>query len=214
MRKDNVRLKRSLMLQSFAPLFLLLTIKHLDCSLFWDLICKLPNALKQDGPIALWAAVNHPAFGSLFVSVLGIVWLLMTVLIAIGFKGMHTSGFKSAGKAVIVDDVQGEGSATFLVTYVLPLLTDNVSSLRELIVFLLMLYMIVALLINSNTFYYNPILTALKYKVVTFKFLNPDSDIKDPEREYIGITRGDGITAEAPIKRKHISAGVFFIYND
>lgn len=213
MNKNNLRVKRSLMLQSFAPLFLLLTVKHLDLSLFWGLICKVPNSLKKNGLATLWGAVNHPAFGGLFVSVLGIVWLIMTLVIAIGFKGMHTSGFKSAGESVIVADVQGEGSASFLMTYVLPLLTDDLSSLRALFVFLLMLYMIIALLINSSTFYFNPILTALKYKVVTFKFLNPDTDIKDPDREYIGITRGEGIAEEATIKRKHISDGVFLIYN-
>ena len=98
-------------------------------------------------------------------------------------------------------------------TYVLPLLADDLSSLRALAVFLLMLYMIIALLINSNTFYLNPILAALKYKVFTFKFLDPDTDIEDAEREYVGITCGASITEEATIMRKHISDGVFLIYN-
>lgn len=189
------------------------TIKHLDFSLFWNLVCKLPNAWKQHGVTVLWKAINHPAFGGLFVSTLGIVWMIFTAAIALGFKGMHTSGFKSAGETIIAADLQGDGTASFLMTYVLPLLTDDLSSLRSLIVFLLMLYMIIVLLINSNTFYHNPILTALKYKVVTFKFQNPDTDIPDVDREYIGITRGTGISEEATIKRKHISDGVFLIYN-
>lgn len=201
------------MIQSFAPLFLLLTIKHLDVPLFWGLIRKIPNAWKQHGAMLLWKVINHPAFGGLLVSALGIVWLTLTAVIALGFKGMHTSGFKSAGESVIIAEVQSEGTASFLMTYVLPLLTDDLSSLRALAVFLLMLYMIIALLINSNTFYLNPILASLKYKVFTFKFLNPDTDIKDAEREYVGITRGEGITEEATIMRKHISDGVFLIYN-
>ena len=213
MNKNNVRVKRSLMIQSFAPLFLLLTIKHLDIPLFWSLICKLPGAWKQYGITLLWKTINHPAFGGLLVSVLGIAWLVLTAVIAFGFKGMHTSGFKSAGESIIIADVQSEGTASFLMTYVLPLLTDDLSSLRALAVFLFMLYMIIALLINSNTFYLNPILAALKYKVFTFKFLDPDTDIEDTEREYVGITRGVGITDKATIKRKHISDGVFLIYN-
>lgn len=213
MNKNNVRVKRSLMIQSFAPLFLLLTIKHLDIPLFWSLICKIPGAWKQYGITLLWKIINHPAFGGLLVSVLGIAWLVLTAVISFGFKGMHTSGFKSAGESIIVAEVQNEGTASFLMTYVLPLLTDDLSSLRALIVFLLMLYMIIALLINSNTFYLNPILAALKYKVFTFKFLNPDTDIEDTERDYVGITRGEGITEEATIMRKHISDGVFLIYN-
>lgn len=213
MNKNNVRVKRSLMIQSFAPLFLLLTIKHLDIPLFLSLLQKFPIAWKQYGIALLWEVINHPAFGGFLVSALGIAWLVMTVVIALGFKGMHTSGFKSAGESVIVAEVQNEGTASFLMTYVLPLLTDDLSTLRALVVFLLMLYMIIALLINSNTFYLNPILAALKYKVFTFKFLNPDTDIKDAEQEYVGITWGADITEEATIMRKHISDGVFLIYN-
>lgn len=213
MNKNNVRVKRSLMIQSFAPLFLLLMIKHFDIPLFLSLIPKVPIAWKQYGITLLWKVISHPAFGGLLVSAISIAWLALTAIISFGFKGMHTSGFKSAGESVIVAEVQGEGTASFLMTYVLPLLTDDLSSLRALIVFLLMLYMIIALLINSNTFYLNPILVALKYKVFTFKFLNPDTDIKDAEQEYVGITWGTGITEEATIMRKHISDGVFLIYN-
>lgn len=213
MQKNNTRVKRSLIIQSFAPLFLLLTIKHLDIPLFWSLICKLPLAWKQYGMTLPWKVINHPAFGGLVVSALGIGWLVLTVVIAFGFKGLHSSGFKSSGESVIVSEIQSEGTASFVVTYILPLLTDDLGSLRKLVVFLLMLYMIIALLLNSNTFYLNPILAALKYKIYTFKFLNPDTDIEDAEREYVGITCGVGITEEATIMRKHISDGVFLIYN-
>jgi len=213
MSKNNERVKKGLMIQSFAPLFLLLTIKHLDIPLFLSLIRKVPIAWRQHGIALLWKAINHPAFGGLLVSALGIAWLVLTAVIAFGFMGMHRSGFKSAGESVIVAGVQSEGTASFLMTYVLPLLTDDLSSLRALVVFLFMLYMVIALLINSNTFYLNPILPVLRYKVFTFKFLSPDTDIKDPEREYVGITWGKGITEEATIMRKHISDGVFLIYN-
>lgn len=214
MGKDNLRIKRSLILQSFAPLFLLLTIKHLDVCLYWNLVYRFIEGIKKNGLTTIFAAVKHPAFGGLFISTLGIFWLILTIFIAFGFKGIQTSGFKAAGEQVVVAEVQSEGSATFLVTYILPLLTDDLSSLRGLIVFLAMLAMIIALLINAKIFYYNPILAALKYKVFTFRFLNPDSDIESAEKEYIGITRGNGISVGTTIKRKHISDGVFLIYND
>lgn len=214
MRKDNLRIKRSLILQSFAPLFLLLTIKHLDFCLYWSLVYNFFDGIKKNGIITLLTAAKHPAFGGMFVSALGVFWLILTIIIAFGFKGIQTSGFKAGGEQIAVTEVQNEGSATFLVTYILPLLTDDLSSLRGLVVFLSILAMIIALLINSKVFYCNPILTALKYKVFTFKFLNPDSDIESAEKEYIGITRGNEISVDATIKRKHISDGVFLIYND
>ncbi len=214
MRKENLRIKRCLILQSFAPLFLLLTIKHFDVCLYYNLIHGFFDAIKKNGLITLLSAVKHPAFGGMFVSLLGVLWLILTIFIAFGFKGIQTSGFKAAGEQIVITEVQSEGSATFLVTYILPLLTDDLNSLRGLIVFLLMLAMIITLLINSKVFYYNPILTALKYKVFTFKFLNPDSDIESAEKEYIGLTRGNKISVDSTIKRKHISDGAFLIYND
>lgn len=214
MGKDNLQIKRSLILQSFAPLFLLLTIKHLDICLYRNLAHSFFGAIKENGLITLFATVKHPAFGGFFVSALGIFWLILTVFIALGFKGIQTSGFKAAGEQINIAEIQSEGSATFLVTYILPLLTDDLSSLRGLLVFLVMLSMIIVLLINSKIFYCNPILAALKYKVFTFKFQNPDSDIESAEKEYIGITRGKGISVEATIKRKYISDGVFLVYND
>lgn len=114
----------------------------------------------------------------------------------------------------MIEDSPNDSGATFLVTYVLPLLTDDVSSIRGLIVFLVLLLMVIALLINSNTFYQNPVLSAMKYRTFTFKFVNPASDINHSNRVYIGITHGVPIVEDAVIKRKYISDGVFLIYND
>ena len=85
MKKDNLRLKRSLVIQSFSPLFILLTIKHLDINLYFDLICKCVASVRQNGIVTLVKVLEHPALGGLFVSVLGIVWLIITIFIAFGF---------------------------------------------------------------------------------------------------------------------------------
>lgn len=82
-----------------------------------------------------------------------------------------------------------DSGATFLVTYVLPLLTDNVESVRGLIVFLTMLIMVIMLLSSSNTFYQNPVLVAMKYRTFSFKFSNPANDITHSERVYIARSR-------------------------
>lgn len=135
-------------------------------------------------------------------------------MIAFGFNGIQKAGFKAAGEQIIIEETTNDSGATFLVTYVLPLLTDDVESFRGLIVFLTMLIMVIMLLSRSNTFYQNPVLAAMKYRTFSFKFLNPDSDIINPDRVYIGITNGTPIVEEAVIKRKYISDGVFVIYND
>lgn len=214
MQTENLNLKRSLVVQSFAPLFLLLTIKHMNFDLYWNLICKFITIFTQNGLSAFLTAIHHASFGGLVVSALSIGWLFLTVMIAFGFNGIQKAGFKAAGEQIIIEETTNDSGATFLVTYVLPLLTDDVESLRGLIVFLTMLIMVIMLLSRSNTFYQNPVLAAMKYRTFSFKFLNPDSDIINPDRVYIGITNGTPIVEEAVIKRKYISDGVFVIYND
>lgn len=214
MQKENLSLKRSLVFQSFAPLFLLLTIKHLDFNAYWLLICKFIGTFAKDGLGAFGVAIKNAVFGGFVISTIGIVWLFMTIIIAFGFNGMQKAGFKSAGEQIIIEEAPNDSGATFLVTYVLPLLTDDLDSIRGLIVFLTMLIMVITLLTSSNTFYQNPVLSAMKYRTFSFKFKNPDTDIRHPDKIYIGITHGTPIAEEAVIKRKYISDGVFVIYND
>lgn len=213
MRSNNLNLKRSLVIQSFAPLFLLLTIKHLHFVLYIELIIKFFKTLFQEGLGTFIIAIHHPSFGGFVISLVGLAWLICTILIALGFNGMQNSGFKVAGEQIIIDEMDNDNGATFLVTYVLPLLTDDVDSLRGLAVFSTMLIMVIMLLSRSNTFYQNPVLAAMKYRTFSFKFLNPDNDIENADRVYIGITRGKPISDKIVIKRKYISDGVFVIYN-
>lgn len=83
-----------------------------------------------------------------------------------------------------------------------------------MISFLLLLSTVIVVLIDSDTFYQNPVLSVMKYRMFTFKFVNPASDIKHSNRVYVGITHGAPIADDAVIKRKYISDGVFLIYND
>lgn len=214
MNAENLILKRSLVLQSFAPLFILLTIKHIKLDTFWHLMVSFIKLFSDKGLVAVSIAVKNENFGSFVIFIISLMWLLATFIIAIGFRGMQKSGFKSAGEQILIEDSPNDSGATFLVTYVLPLLTDDVSSIRGLIVFLVLLLMVIALLINSNTFYQNPVLSAMKYRTFTFKFVNPASDINHSNRVYVGITHGVPIVEDAVIKRKYISDGFFLIYND
>lgn len=214
MQKENLNLKRSFVFQSFAPLFLLLTIKHLNVSLYFSLFTKFIDTCAQTGIDAFRIAIHHSAFGGCIVSVIGMFWLIITIFIALGFNGMQNAGFKADGEKIVIENSQNDSGATFLVTYVLPLLTDDVDSIRGLIVFLTMLTMVIMLLTRSNMFYQNPVLAAMKYRTFSFKFSNPSNDIVQSQRVYIGITHGKSINEEVVIKRKYISDGVFMIYND
>lgn len=211
---ENLNLKKCLVMQSFAPLFLLLFIKHFELSLYSKLVHRFFELLFNTGIRAFSVAINHVSFGGFVISIISTIWLIITIAIALGFTGMQKAGFRSTGEKIIIEDSPNDSGATFLVTYVLPLLTDDVESVRGLIVFLMMLIMIVLLLTRSNIFYQNPVLSAMKYRTFSFKFLNPSNDIAYPERTYIGITYKTSIAEDAVIKRKYISDGVFVVYND
>lgn len=210
MQTENLNLKRDLVLQSFAPLFLLLTIKHLDISL----IPRFIDAFTKTGIKAFAVAINHPSFGSFVVSVIGVVWLIAAIAIAIGFNGMQKAGFESAGEKITIEDSPNDSGITFLLTYVLPLLKNDVGTIRDLMVFLTTLIMIIFLLSRSNTFYQNPVLAAMKYRTFSFRFIRPSEDNTYSKRLYIGITKGTPIDDGAVIVHKYISDGVFIIYNN
>lgn len=214
MKDEKQSLKRCLVLQSFAPLFLLLTIKYLDISLYIRLIQKFVIVFQKTGMRVLSVVVKHSSFGSFIISIISIIWLILAVIIALGFKGIQEASFQSSGEKIIINDLPNDGGATFLVTYVLPLLIDDVDSIRGLIVFLTMLIMVILLLTRSNIFYQNPVLTAMKYRIFSFEFINPSDDISNPKGTYIGITYKTLIDEKKIIKRKYISDGVFLIYNN
>lgn len=214
MNIENSNLKICLVIQSFAPLFLLLIAKYCDIKLSLKLACSFFNHLCSTGIDAFGIAINHIYFGSFVISTIGIAWVAIASVIAIGVNGIQKAGFKLAGEKIKIEDSTNDSGAMFLVTYVLPLLTDDVKSFRGLIVFLMILTTIILLLARSNTFYQNPVLSLMKYRTFSFKFLNPSDDIIHPEKTYIGITRRTPIMEDTIIKRKYISDGVFIIYND
>ncbi len=214
MQEENTHLKRCLVLQSFAPLFLLLTIKNFQPKVFYALILKFFAKVSAHDLNILSIALHHEMFGPMVVSSLGVVWIILTIITVLGFNGMQNSGFASTGEKIVINSEESDNSATFLVTYVLPLLTDDVTNLRNLISFLLMLSMVILLLIKSDSFYLNPILTLIRYKVFSFSFIETRQNDVSTDRVYIGITRKCDIDQSKKIQRKYISNGVFLIYND
>ena len=202
------------MLQSFSPLFFLLFIKHI----YWRmpaLIAKFFSALQTDGLKAVQHAMKHPLFGDMVIVVISLLWLALTVLVVFGFGEIQHSGFVSKEENIVVCDDKKDVGISFLVSFVLPLLVDEVTGMRDFIFFATMLVLVLCLLIRSNLFYQNPILTLLGYRVCTFKVVNPAQDLQPyTDKEFIGITHGKPVAHEAPIKRKYIADDVFLIYND
>lgn len=213
--KNNGNLKNSLVLQSFAPLFFLLFIKHFYCQMP-KLAVAFFKGVSSDFSATITRVWEHPMFWDMLIVLISTAWIIATIIIGLGFCGMQHAGFRSAGEMIVISEEKNDVGITFLVSFVFPLLVDDVTSLRDFLFFASMLTIVVLLLIRSNLFYQNPILSFLGYRIYRFKFSNPASDIQQSQKdkEFIGITHGKPICIEAAIKRKYIADDVFMIYND
>lgn len=207
---EDKKLKRYLVLQSFCPLFLLVFIKHVGNG---HKIVKFMMGIFRGDMGVFWRAIHSEALGDVIVTCFCIIWFILTVIVALGFRSLQSSSFAHHGENIIVGSEKKDSGVTFLVTFVLPLLVDDVATLRGFIFFNVLLFMVLFLLIRSDMFYQNPVLAALGYKSYEFIFTNPYNDV-DGSKTYIGLTRDYIPSSKLCVKRKYIADGVFLIYND
>lgn len=208
--QEDKKLKRFLVLQSFCPLFLLIFIQHVGNG---KLVIRFITSILHGNWSVVKIAITHPALGDVIISAICIVWLLITAFVAVGFRNLQSTNFASHGETIIIGQEKKDSGVTFLVTFILPLLVDDVSTLRGFIFFVVLLWMVIFLLIRSDLFYQNPVLVALRYRTYEFQFVSPYTDVKE-NKTYIGLTRGGLPVDNVVIKRKYIADDVFLIYND
>ncbi len=182
--QEDKKLKRFLVLQSFCPLFLLIFIQHVG---HVELVIKFFCSILHGDWTSIGKAINSPALGDVAVTTLCVIWFLITTIVAIGFRNLQNSNFASHGETITIGPEKKDSGVTFLVTFVLPLLVDDVSTLRGFIFFIALLTMVIFLLMRSDLFYQNPVLVALKYKSFEFKFDQPYTDV-EANKTYIGLS--------------------------
>lgn len=210
MLKEDKKLKRFLVLQSFCPLFLLIFIKHVGHS---ELVVRFIVGLFHGDWSVIGRAWKNSFLGDVIITALCVIWFLLTAIVALGFKNLQNSNFDSYGETITIGSEKKDSGVTFLVTFVLPLLVDDVSTLRGFIFFIALLMMVIFLLMRSDLFYQNPVLAALRYKTFEFTFDTPHKDVQE-NKTYIGLSKGGVVFGKAAIKRKYISDDVFLICND
>ena len=212
--EDKLYLKRGLITQSLSPVFALLIIRHMHLD-YPLLISRFLNRLSSNSIEAIEKAIKHPRFGELIIVIIGMIWVASSIISIPAFRATEEAGFISKGEKVVATDEKKDAAASFLMTFILPLLIDDLSSPQNWISYILVLLVVYAVLYQSNLYYQSPVLAFLGYKVFTFKVLNPykPTGLKE-DKEYIGITRKTMITEEAAILWKHISDGVFLVYNE
>lgn len=208
---ENKSMKGKLIMQSFAPLFLILFVKYFDIELI--AICvKFFAEIKTGRLIAVLDAVKHPLFETFLLEVFCLIWVAYSCLGIISFFNMQTANFNSQGEALKEIEKIPDSGVTFFMTYVLPMAMDDLNTMKGLIVFCLLMTMLFVLMWKTNLYYQNPVLTVLGYDVFSFYFETAQMG-RFRDKKCIGITRGK-ISEGSSIKRQLISDNVFLVYEE
>jgi len=206
--EQNIRLKRQLIVQSFTPLFALVLIKYFD----WNIIPVTIKFFQKllHGDVSVFVRIwKSPVFGSFFVSLISLIWIIIGLIALWQLKDAQSSNYKDNGQKVVIEEELTESGITFFMTFVLPLLLDDVTTLRGLLLFWGILSLVFLLMWRTNLYYQNPILTILGYKVYKIHFVaKPNKKSKT----YIAVCRKE-LDPDKIVKWKHISDDVLLMYN-
>ena len=201
--KENKYLKWLLIIQSFLPLFFLIRCFYLHN---FKLVLRFFVRLFQRDFGIILIALSHPDLFSVILLCLSVIMLIIGIMIYILFNKIQEFGFYEEHENIVVDADVTENSVAFFVTYITPLVLDDIGNKRGFLSFAAISIMLILLMRNTNLYYQNPFLTILGYKSFSFYFPSNENSV------YVGITRGDFDAAKI-IKRKRISNNVYLVYN-
>lgn len=207
--KNNNQLKYKLIAQSFAPLYLLVLIKYFDYHVLINGKIFLQRLMHGDFSVLLKVWGNK-YFGVFCVSVLSICWIVSAIIAFWQFKEVQMSGFIDAGDKITIDEQLTESGVTFFMTFVFPLLLDDLNTLRGFILFMGILTLVFLLLWKTNLYYQNPILTILGYKVYRINFSEETG--RNQNSKYIAISK-QTLDESKIVKWKYIADDVLLVYN-
>lgn len=203
--KESKYLKGLLIVQSFLPLFLLVIIRCYS-KIRVKMILAFIAELFHGNLAVIGTALRHSEIFATSLLCFCIVMFVFGVCIYFFFKKNQCYGFQEEGKRIVIDADVTENSVSFFVTYITPLVLDDISEDRGFFSFIAIVVLLVLLMRNTNLYYQNPFLTILGYRSFYFHF-DGEEGMGD-----VAITRGDFDVSKL-IKRKRISDNVYLVYN-
>ena len=210
MNRENKKLKRKLIIQSFLPLSILVIIKNVNMEIW----VSFSNFVKRllDGEISvLMKLFKHPHTWSFLLIVISVIVAISGVIAIWQFREVQFSGFTDAGEKVKIEEKITDSGITFFMTFILPLLMDNIVSFNDFAVYIGIILLVGSLMTKTNLYYQNPILTLLGYKLYKIKFLN--ASLKECEnKQFIAVCK-DELNEDNIVKWKFISDDICFMYN-
>ena len=203
--KENKYLKWLLIVQSFLPLFFLVVIRCYSKIRIKLILCFISELFHGNLEV-IGIALSHSEIFATSLLFFCAVMFIFGLLIYLFFRKNQNFGFQEEIKKIIIEADVTENSVTFFVTYITPLLLDDIDEGRGFVSFIAIATLLILLMRNTNLYYQNPFLTILGYRSFYFHFDGEDG------MGHIAITRG-GFDASKLIKRKCISDNVYLVYN-
>lgn len=203
--KENKYLKWLLIVQSFLPLFFLVIIRCYGKARI-RLVLRFVSELFRGNLKAIGTALNHSEIYGTSLLCLCTILLLCGLGIYIHFRKCQSFGFQEEGKKIVIDADVTENSVAFFMTYITPLVLDDIDESRGFFSFIAIVALLILLMRNTNLYYQNPFLTILGYRSFYFHFDREDG------MGSVAITRGN-FNVSKLIKRKRISDNVYLVYN-
>ncbi|MCL2628412.1 MAG: hypothetical protein FWD44_06955 [Oscillospiraceae bacterium] len=186
-------MKAKLTVLSLSPLCLLTTILNF-------------NFITQTSEGQIFTLCQFVKCNILIILLLTIcfLWCFVSILFYFYFK-FNTSFAKESGYSIKIISEEKEAGLTFFTSMILPLLVGDLDKWQNAIAFTVIFTIIFLLLMKTNLFYSNPILTLMGYHVYIITFNN--NPYKDGQ---IFAVTTDIISNESIIEYREIDGDVVF----
>jgi len=178
--------KLELYLISLGPLFVLLFVSTVKVPRCWGENCEFIG----------WTNLLYLNV----VPAVCLVILIATVIMYFRFNYMTQGATELPKKIAEIENIQFE-NLSFLATYIIPLVAFDLSKTRGCIMLLLVLLLMGSIFINTNTFYLNPSLAVLGYRIYRI--------VSSKGEKLIVITRGK-LNKDDSIYPRSIGENIYF----
>ncbi|MFZ6773245.1 anti-phage protein KwaA [Undibacterium sp. SXout7W] len=189
----NRVIKVGMYLLSLWLLLVLIFVNKIDVNLCFD--CKFAT-LKQLCDIAL----------KNYLPLICVIVLVVSIGFYIAFTRIIEGAKDGPFKVIEIEDKTAD-HLVFLATYVIPLLSFNLDTLRQIVTLVITLSLIGAIYVRTNLFYANPTLSLLGFKICTVKFEQNGAGV--PTGTAVLITRED-IDLNTCVNMLRLDKNIFF----
>ncbi len=219
--KKNLKLQKSLIRQALSPIALFTFVKvftiHFPFYLFIKNILayikKTDLSFKLTRTNLFFDILKINEESDLYSDVILLfcfVWFIVSIVSYFSFSSKSKYGYDINNIKIENISIEEESNLNFFISFLLPLVANELFTLNNFCFFLLTLILLKQLLLRTKFFYVNPMLSILKYTVLHFTF--DKTDPKAVEGNMIGITKQKISEVTTLVCAKKIVNNIYYIY--